>query len=254
MYSPIVNYHRYKLIVEYNGMAFEAGWQFQPNKTSVQGALKEAVYKTVQEDARIYGAGRTDKDVHALGQVVHIDLVRKHTLQRLLNGLNFYMRDTGCRVRSVEHVDSDFHARFSSKSKLYRYCICHDKICSIFDVGRCWHIHSAVQINLDHMIEQSKYLLGEHDFTSFRDIACQAPNPVRCIDFIDINTHDNKIYFEFRAQSFLHKQVRIMVGTLIDIGRGHLRDIESILHAKDRKCAGQTAPGCGLYLVEIGYS
>lgn len=245
--------YRYKMIIEYDGTRFQAGWQFQPHQTSVQGALEDALHKTLHEKIRVYGAGRTDKNVHALGQVAHINALCNYKADRILNGINFYLRDSGCIVRSVEAVDYDFHARFSSKSKLYRYCVCYDHICGVFDTGRCWHIHSMIKLDIEHMIEQAKHLVGPNDFTSLCDSSCINEATLRSIESADIYHSGNKIYFDFRAQSFLHKQIRIMVGTLIDIARGHLHDIREIIAAKDRSRAGQTAPGYGLYLVEISY-
>ena len=247
--------YRYKLCVEYVGTAFDAGWQSQPNKTSVQEALEDAVYKTVQERVRVHGASRTDKNVHALQQVAHIDLSRQCSTQRIFNGMNFHLRIFKCRVCSVEQVDTDFHARFSVKSKLYRYCVCHHRVCSVFDIDLCWFIHSAVYIDLDLMMKNAQYLCGQHDFSSFRDSVCQSDNSVRSIDSVNIYKSGSKIYFDFCARSFLHKQIRIMVGTLIDIGRGHLKHgIQQIIGFRDRSYAGQTAPGYGLYLISLSYS
>lgn len=245
--------YRYKITIEYDGIQFEAGLQYQPNKISVQSVLEHAITNATQETARVYAASRTDKNVHALGQVVHINLNINHEPRKLFNSVNFYLRETGCRVIDVQHVDQNFHARYSSKNKTYRYCICHSKVCSVFDINRCWHIHNSVQIDLDLMIQASKSLVGEHDFSSFRDASCKAFTPIRSIKEINIYKKHDKIYFDFVAQSFLHKQIRIIVGTLFDIGRGHLHDIQSILNAKNRRVAGQTAPGYGLYLVQVVY-
>ena len=246
--------YRYACILEYDGSDFEAGWQAQPNKVSVQNTLTEAIYRAVQERVKVYAAGRTDKGVHAIGQVAHIDLSKLYNTQRLLNSVNFYLRKTKCIVKSIKIVDHDFHARFSSKTKTYRYCICHDTMLSVFDVGRYWLIHKQVNLDINLMSQQSKYLIGDHNFSSFRDAACTATNPVRSIQDINISIDHNKIYLDFIAQSFLHKQIRIMVGTLIDIARGHLsEDIPRILAAHDRRLSGQTAPAHGLFLMNVEY-
>ena len=247
--------YRYKLTIEYDGSRFDSGWQKQnTSKTSVQGTLETAMYKLTQEITKFYCAGRTDKGVHALGQIVHVDLARERESGTIYNGMNAHLRDSGCRILHVEQVGSDFHARFCAKMKKYTYVISHSRICSVFDERKVWWIHKSVEFDVDLMQTEAQSLVGLHDFASFRDSSCQAKGSIRQIESIDFNVVQNKIYISFKARSFLHKQIRIMVGTLFDIARGHLKnDIATILACHDRAAAGQTAPGCGLFLKEIEY-
>lgn len=245
---------RYRFTIEYDGSRFESGWQKQNNgKTSVQGSMEDAAFHLTQSQTRFYPAGRTDRNVHALGQVVHADFSKYYPLKSLHDGMNWHLHNSGCRVVSVAPCNDDFHARFSAKSKTYFYVISHSRTCSIFDQNRVWWIHNSVELNIDLMKLESNSLIGEHDFSSFRDRSCQAVSPIRSIEAINFLLQNNKIIIEFVARSFLHKQIRIMMGTLVDIGRGRLSDISGILSAKDRARAGQTAPGYGLFLKNVSY-
>ena len=238
---------RYKFILEYHGGKFESGWQRQPGRISVQETLEKAATQLTKQEVVFHGAGRTDRGVHALGQVAHCDLRKSYPLKRLREGMNHYLRDSGCRIRLVEPAKRDFHARFCAKMKEYVYLVSLEE--RIFEQGLSWRIMPPIDLAL--ISEQAVKLLGQHDFTSFRDHLCQAQHPIRTIEDIKISQEEHRIIFQFRGKSFLHKQIRIMVGTLIDIAKGRLDDISQILEMRDRSMAGQTAPGCGLFLKSV---
>jgi tRNA pseudouridine38-40 synthase len=246
--------YRYKFIIEYDGSKFDIGWQKQSSSTkSVQETLESAGYKLTQREVKFYGASRTDKDVHAMHQVAHVDLHKPYSLKCLHDGMNAYLLDTGCKIVAVSPSNESFHARFGAKTKTYCYIISHSRICSVFDEKRVWWIRKSQKLDYSLIEEASKYLIGEHDFSSFRDSSCQSPTPVKTIESISFEYANDKIIITFKARSFLHKQIRIMVGTLVDIGKGKLSDIQNILNSKKRVEAGQTAPGCGLFLKMIEY-
>lgn len=172
-----------------------------------------------------------------------------------MHSINFYLSSYLCRIKSVEETDHNFHARYSTKTKMYRYCIYIGRQLSVFDINRCWFIHESMNIDIDLVKKQANMLVGKHNFSSFCHAKAVQSQPVRVIDKIEIYKYgENKFHLDFYGKSFLHQQVRIMVGTLVDIGRGHIKkDISYILDSKDRQEAGQTAPGCGLYLMKIDY-
>lgn len=245
--------HRYVFKIEYDGSRFDSGWQKQNNgKTSVQGALETAASELAKEQVKFVAAGRTDKHVHAMGQIVHADFTKRQTIKAMIDGMNWYLKDTGCRVLHAFYCkDPLFHARFSAKHKIYEYVIAYGRVFSVFDQYRCWWIPQKP--DLDLLRTSANILLGEHDFSSFRDASCQAVSSIRKIDSINMSEEQGKIKIEFTARSFLHKQIRIMVGTLIDITKGKIPDMQSVLTACDRTKSGQTAPGYGLYLREVIY-
>lgn len=245
---------RYKVVLQYDGARFPTGWQKQPNKSdSVQAVLSCAAEKLFGYTVEFYGSGRTDGGVHALGQVAHFDLQKPHSLKTIHEGLNNYLRNTGCVVMSVSPVKEDFHARFSAKNKTYEYVILHSRSCGVFDDKRVWWIRNSVEVNWDLVASEVKKLEGTHDFSSFRDAKCQSSTPIRTIDNVGFCDYGDKKLIWFKGKSFVHKQIRIMVGSLVDIGRGKLGSIENILASLDRKSAGPTAPACGLYLKEVRY-
>ena len=231
---------------------------------------KAAAYNGVREDLstglarqastttrfiEVQGAGRTDAGVHALGQVAHFDLDREIADWKLRDALNFHLRDLEAPVviLQVEEVSNNFNARFSAQGRGYIYRILNRRAPSILEKDRVWWV--PVQLDIEKMRQGAKYLLGNHDFSSFRAAACQAKSPIKTLDKLDITTRGEEIIFEVEAKSFLHHQVRNMVGTLKLVGDGHLQpeDIAKILEAKDRKAAGPTAPACGLYLSKVWY-
>ncbi len=242
---------RYKFTIEYDGSASEVGWQSQPEKISIQSILSDAAKKLCQKDVVFHGAGRTDKGVHAYGQVAHADFVKKIPLLSLKRGMNFYLLNKRVSIKEVEHVENDFHSRFNAKLKKYRYDLCIRDYPNVLNL-KVWKLHKSLDINL--MKKASNFLLGEHDFTSFRDTNCQALSPIRSIENIYFEIKDDIVSVFFIAKSFLHHQVRVMVGTLVDVGKGRIDyDIRNILESKCRCDAGPTAPALGLFLESIDF-
>lgn len=203
----------------------------------------------------VYGAGRTDAGVHALTQVAHFDIKEDMEDWKLREAMNARLRDMEAPVCviSVEKVGQDFHARFSAKGRGYLYRILNRRAPAVLEKNRVWWV--SVPLDVEKMREGAKYLLGHHDFSSFRAAACQAKSPIKTLDKLDIEVCGEEIRFIVEARSFLHHQVRNMVGTLKMVGDGHLQpdDVKRILEAKDRKAAGPTAPACGLYLSKVVY-
>jgi len=249
---------RYKITIEYDGTNI-LGWQRQLDGPSVQVYLENAVLSLVPHSSssriEVQGAGRTDAGVHALAQVAHFDLEREIEDWKLRDAINFHLRDQNAPVvvTLVEAVSSDFNARFSAKGRGYIYRILNRRAPSALEKNRVWWV--PVELNITKMQEAAKHLLGYHDFSSFRAAACQAKSPLKTLDKIEIYQQGEEIIFEVEAKSFLHHQVRNIVGTLKLVGDGHLQpsDIKKILEAKDRKVAGPTAPASGLYLSKVWY-
>lgn len=252
---------RYKLTLEYDGAPY-AGWQRQPDRPSVQGALEEAVLKFCGEQAEVFGAGRTDAGVHATAQVAHLDLAKNHDPYSIMQGINFHLFGQPAdgepslnriAVTSAEKVGDDFNARFSAIRRHYLYRIINRRARLGLDAGRAWHV--VEELDVPAMQKAARVLVGNHDFTSFRDSECQAKSPVKTLDMIDIERHGENVIIRTHARSFLHHQVRIMVGTLALVGKGKwmVKDVKAALEAKDRAKAGPTAPADGLFLVQVDY-
>lgn len=243
---------RYKLTIEYDGGGF-VGWQRQDNGRSVQQVLEEAVHAFCGETVTVHGAGRTDSGVHALGQVAHIDLVRAADADTVRDAVNFHLKPAPVTILAAEPVDDDFHARFSARVRLYRYRILNRRPAPALDRGRVWWV--PVPLDAEAMAEAARALLGRHDFTSFRATLCQAKSPIKTLDGLSVARLGEEIVVEARARSFLHHQVRNMVGTLKLVGEGKWKtaDVARALAARDRSAAGPTAPAEGLYLVEVLY-
>ena len=203
----------------------------------------------------VYGAGRTDAGVHALAQVAHFDLKEDLEDWKLREAMNARLRDMEAPISviSVEKTGNDFHARFSAKGRGYVYRLLNRRAPAVLEKNRVWWV--PVPLDVEKMREGTKYLLGHHDFSSFRAAACQAKSPLKTLDKLDIEVCGEEIRFIVEARSFLHHQVRNMVGTLKMVGDGHLQpdDVKRILEAKDRIAAGPTAPACGLYLSKVVY-
>ena len=251
------NKMRYKITIEYDGTNI-LGWQRQIDGPSVQEYLENAIsllQRDTSELVQIQGAGRTDAGVHALAQVAHFDLERDIEDWKLRDAINFHLRELSAPVvvLKVEKVPQAFNARFSARGRGYIYKILNRRAPSILEQNRVWWV--PVELDIEKMRQGAKYLLGNHDFSSFRAAACQAKSPIKTLDKIDISKQGDKIIFEVEARSFLHHQVRNIVGSLKMVGDGHLQpyDIKKILEAKDRKIAGPTAPACGLYLSKVWY-
>lgn len=243
---------RYKLTLEYDGTPF-VGWQRQDNGPSVQAALEAALKAYCQTDIVVYVAGRTDAGVHALGQVAHAEIPRNDPPEVVANALNAHLRPNPISVLSAERVSEDFHARFSALERSYEYRIANRRAPLALERDRAWWL--PVTLDAAAMHDAAQALVGKHDFTSFRAAECQADSPIRTLDELSVARHGSDIVIKARARSFLHHQVRNMVGTLKLAGDGKWSraDVAAALAARDRSKAGPTAPACGLYLVSVRY-
>ena len=243
---------RYKLTVEYDGTKF-VGWQRQDNGLSVQAVVEAAIKTYCQAEVVIHVAGRTDAGVHALAQVAHADIPRDDENGVVANAINAYLRPHTVSILSAERVPDTFHARFSALERLYEYRIANRKAPLALELDRAWWI--SHQLDADAMHDAAQALVGKQDFTSFRAVACQADSPVRTLDELSVSRQGQDIIVRARARSFLHHQVRNMVGTLKFVGEGKWtrKDVAGALAARDRSMAGQTAPSCGLYLIAVRY-
>lgn len=237
---------RWKLTVEYDGRPF-VGWQRQDNGPSVQQSLEEAVQRLSGEVVRVHGSGRTDAGVHALGQVCHFDLEKSFTGLKLRDALNFHLKPAPIAVLEVEAVTGDFHARLTSTGRAYVYRIVNRRAPLALDSGRAWHVTRPLDAEAMHAAAQ--VLVGQHDFSSFRAALCQAKSPVKTLDRLDVERQGDEIRVHAAARSFLHHQVRNMVGTLELVGAGKwsVDDVRRALEARDRAKAGPTCPPDGLY-------
>jgi tRNA pseudouridine38-40 synthase len=244
---------RYKLIVEYEGTHF-FGWQAQPNAPSVQGVLQTAVQLLHGQHIPVHGAGRTDTGVHALAQVAHFDSPRTWEPFELMNAINGNVRPHLVSVLSAEEVPADFESRFDAVKRRYLYRILNRRSPATLDKNKVWQVPTP--LNVDHMQEAAQYLVGHHDFTTFRAAECQAASPVKTLDLLDVMRFDDMIEIRAEARSFLHHQVRSIVGSLVRVGLGRWPVIEMkhALDAKDRTRCGPVCPPDGLYLVEVLYS
>ena len=243
---------RYKLVLEYDGTG-TVGWQRQDNGPSIQGALEAAVAGFCGEEVSVLGAGRTDAGVHALGQVAHLDIARETTADTLRDAVNQHLKPQPIAVLSAEAAAADFHARFSATSRSYLYRIVNRRAPLTLDRGRAWYL--PVPLDAAAMHEAAQLLVGHHDFTSFRAAECQAASPVKTLDVLAVTRQGDVIEVRARARSFLHRQVRNMVGSLKLVGAGkwQAQDLKAALEARDRRPAGPTAPAGGLYLVAVSY-
>lgn len=243
---------RYRLTLEYDGTPF-AGWQQQAALPTVQGALEAAFHRFTGETVHVRGAGRTDAGVHALGQVAHVDLARRWEARKIREALNFHLRPDPIAALAVEDAADDFDARFSATSRHYLFRILNRRAPPALDADRVWWIPYPLDAAAMHAAAQG--LLGRHDFTTFRAAACQATSPLRTLDQLDVTRVGDEIRIETSARSFLHNQVRSMVGSLKLVGEGkwRRRDLADALAARDRAACGPVSPPGGLYLVRVGY-
>ncbi|MFN7114128.1 MAG: tRNA pseudouridine(38-40) synthase TruA [Alphaproteobacteria bacterium] len=251
---------RWKLTIEYDGTDF-AGWQRQDHLPTVQGSIEDAIYKFTGERVTVHVAGRTDAGVHALGQVAHIDLLRKTDEKTVRDAINFHLRPLAVSVLSAEAVSSDFHARFSATWRVYAYRIlCSRRAPPALGSNNVWH-HPR-DLDLGAMNKAASYLTGTHDFTTFRATACQAKSPIRTLErleFIEDKTsplHGRHLVLWAEARSFLHHQIRNFAGTLAMVGEGKWQpeDVRAALEALDRTKGGPMAPASGLHLVRVDYT
>ena len=243
---------RFRLTVEYDGRPF-MGWQRQGHGPSVQQAIEEAVEGITGEKATIHAAGRTDAGVHAYAMSVHVDIGRAITPFRLADGLNAKLRPLPVAILKAETVPDDWHARFSCIGRRYVYRILNRRAPLALDAGRAWRV--PVVLHADAMHKAAQVLVGRHDFTTFRSAHCQSDSPVRTLDLLAVRRMGNLIEIEAAARSFLHHQVRSMVGCLQLVGRGKWTgaDLKGALQARDRAALGFNAPPDGLYFVEALY-
>lgn len=251
---------RYKLTIEYKGTEY-CGWQRQSELPTIQEEIEKAITAFCGQKAEVIAAGRTDSGVHARGQIAHVDLEDfKKPMKpcEICKAINAHLLPCPIQILDIEIVGKDFHARFSAKNKLYVYRILNRHPFLTIDQGMAWHLKR--ELNVPAMQEAAELLLGEHDFTTFRDTECQAKNPVRTLDRLDVQSFKTmqgtqEILIEAEAMSFLHHMVRNLVGTLVLVGQGKWQpqDVITALKAKDRTAGGPTAPPDGLYLVRIDY-
>jgi tRNA pseudouridine38-40 synthase len=243
---------RYKITIQYNGTNY-CGWQIQKNGTSIQQELTTALSQFTHESPTVVGAGRTDAGVHALGQVAHFELTREFPPYKIISAMNHFLRNKNIGITACEIVPDSFHARFSAKSRAYIYRLKVSSTPLVFHNNLAWLIDT--ELDSQAMQEAASYAIGTHDFSSFRSSKCQAKSPVKTLSSIEISQLGDDITISLLAPSFLHNQVRIIVGTLYQVGTKVFSPLQfqEILQAKDRTKAYFTAPACGLYLAKVEY-
>jgi tRNA pseudouridine38-40 synthase len=243
---------RYKITIEYDGTPF-SGWQIQSNGPSVQGELARAIERFTRRQVIPRGAGRTDAGVHALGQVAHFDLGREFPAGTVRDALNFHLRPSPIAILHCEIVDESFDARFSAMARHYLYRICNRRAPLALDRNRAWQVGSA--LNAQAMQEAAQFLLGRHDFTTFRAAQCQAKSALRTLNSLDVAQDGEIIMITTSARSFLHHQVRSIAGSLKLVGEGKWRpaDLQRALEERNREACGPVAPACGLYFMKAVY-
>ncbi|MEC7290165.1 MAG: tRNA pseudouridine(38-40) synthase TruA [Pseudomonadota bacterium] len=243
---------RYKITVEYDGRPF-FGWQRQDGQPTVQQALEDAAAMLDGAPVLVQGAGRTDRGVHATGQVAHFDLQKPRPIRKIADAFNFHLRPQPVAVLAAEEVEPDWSARFNATLRAYRYVIINRRADLTVDKGLAWRV--PYKLDAAAMDGAAKALIGQHDFSTFRDAECQARHPVRTLDKIDVARYGDGLEVTVEAKSFLHRQVRSIVGSLVEVGRG-ARDedwIAEILAARDRAACGPVAPADGLFLERVAY-
>ena len=243
---------RYRLTIEYDGAAY-AGFQAQAGLPTVQGAIEAAVTAFCGQTVRIAAAGRTDSGVHATGQVVHVDLDKAWPAETVMNALNAHMVREGVAVLDAVAVADDWHARFSATGRRYLYRILNRPGRPALERGKVWHVRKPLDAGAMHVAAQA--LVGHHDFTTFRDLACQSKSPEKTLDVASVRRVGEEVLLVFEARSFLHRQVRSMTGTLVEVGLGRRTpaDVADALAARDRTACGPVAPSDGLYLTGVSY-
>ncbi|MCF8474901.1 MAG: tRNA pseudouridine(38-40) synthase TruA [Emcibacter sp.] len=244
--------HRYKLTLEFFGTGL-VGWQRQDIGRSVQSILSKAAEKFCQEKVTFYAAGRTDAGVHACAMVCHVDLPKDYSDYRVMDALNFHLKEEPVSVLKSEKVTTDFQARFSATKRYYRYHIINRRGAPTIMANRAWHV--KVPLDTDLMHEAAQILVGHHDFTTFRSVECQSKSPIKTLDQLDVRRDGDNIYIDTSARSFLHHQVRSMVGSIVYVGRGKWTkdDLKKSLEARDRRALAHNAPPEGLYFMAVDY-
>jgi len=243
---------RYKLNIEYDGTPY-VGWQAQDNGPSIQASLTDAIAAFAGERATVFGAGRTDAGVHALGQVAHVDLAKTWDTGNVRDAINFHLRPQPIAVLTAEQVGDDFDARFSATRRHYLYRISNRRADLALDVNRAWRVPRPLDGEAMHAAAQQ--LIGKHDFTTFRSTECQANSPVKTLDRLDVARDGDDMRITASARSFLQHQVRSIAGSLVHVGEGKwsAADLAAALEARDRARCGQVAPPHGLFLVRVEY-
>lgn len=243
---------RWKLTIEYDGQPF-VGWQRQDNGSSVQGAIEHAIASLTGETVTITAAGRTDAGVHALGQVAHANIAKPFEPQKIQDALNAHLRPHPVAILKAELAHEEFHARFDASARHYVYRIANRRSPLTLDAGHAWQV--AVNLDADAMHEGAQHLVGHHDFTTFRAAKCQAKSPIKTLDVLRVSRAGSEIEISASARSFLHHQVRSIVGSLKLVGAGKWPPLamRKALEAHDRSACGPVAPPGGLYLVRVDY-
>jgi len=243
---------RFKLIIEYDGTPF-VGWQVQKEGLSVQGQLHKALLALSGEDFVPRGSGRTDAGVHARGQVAHIDLEKEWLSDKVRDGLNYHLKPDPIAVLSAEQVDDEFDARFGAVRRHYEYLIVNRRSRLALDATKAWHV--GPHLDVAGMQKAGQSFIGHHDFTTFRSVHCQAKSPLKSVDSLSVQQHGEQISISVSARSFMHNQVRSMVGSLVQVGLGKwpVGGIAQALEAKDRAACGPVAPPWGLYFMQVDY-
>ncbi len=243
---------RFRLTLEFDGGPF-VGWQRQDNGPSIQGALEDAIHKTAGERVTVYGAGRTDSGVHALGMVAHFDLEKTFAPDKIRDALNHHLKPAPIAVLEAHSVSDDFHARFSARARHYLYRIICRRAPLVLERGHAWQITRA--LDAAAMQAAAQVLVGLHDFTTFRAAECQAKSPIKTLDLLEVQKFGDEIQIRASARSFLHHQVRSMVGSLKHVGEGRWNpaDMANALAACDRMACGTVAPPDGLYFSSVDY-
>ena len=240
-----------KLTIEYDGKDFN-GWQKQPNKLNIQGEIERAIYNITKEEVDLIGSGRTDAGVHAFGQIANFKTNSNISIEKMAIAINSQLKNS-IVVKKAEEVDERFHSRYNAKRKTYRYVINNTEYGSA--IYRNLEYHFPIKLNVEKMQEAAKYFEGEHDFKAFKSSGTSGKNSVRTIYKAEVRTDGERILIELTGNGFLYNMVRIISGTLMDVGLGKIEpsEIEDIINSKDRNRAGKTLPAHGLYLVKVNY-